>query len=343
MGIGSSPGEIAPQVDQRLAKAHEELANVRAELENERATRRALELQLTPLRYRIADAFNRFLKRRVPPLHRMAKFVTVSCVRWWQQGRKAKPAQLVRAGENSLTNAHPQQAMPSTIPMPPIKLRTIVGPTDPVFYDNPGGDFIYPSVPPHLYESVFDFGCGCGRVARQLMLQRESPRRYLGIDANREMVEWCQHNLTPLNPAFHFEHHDVFSKTCAPENSPNRTLPICAPDGAFSLIIAHSIFTHLLQDQTEFYLRELRRLLRPDGMIRSTWFFFYRQDFPVLADHQNTLFVNENDPAQAVYYDYGYFLREVASTALRPAYFIPPQVKNFQWEVFLVGISSPGR
>ena len=230
------------------------------------------------------------------------------------------------------------ESRPAHIPVPPFHLRQLVGLTEEAFYDNPTGDFVYPNIPSDLYESVFDFGCGCGRVARQLMLQRVPPKCYMGIDINRKMIESCQQNLTPANPAFRFKHHDVYSISLAPDNSANRTLPIPAADSSFSLAIAHSVFTHMLQDQSEFYLRELQRIIQPDGMIRSTWFFFYKQDFPVLAQHQNTLLVNEVDPTQAVFYDHNYFLSTVAAAGLRPLSFTPPQVKNFQWEVWLTRI-----
>jgi len=36
----------------------------------------------------------------------------------------------------------------------------------------------FPFVDPALYRSVFDFGCGCGRVARQLLVQEPSPEQY---------------------------------------------------------------------------------------------------------------------------------------------------------------------
>jgi hypothetical protein len=149
------------------------------------------------------------------------------------------------------------------------------------------------------------------------------------------MIEWCQGNLTPLNPAFQFMHHDVYSLSLAPENSPRRTLPIPAADSSFTLVIAYSVFTHLLQEQTRFYLRELRRVMRSDGILYSTWFFFYRQDFPVLAEYQNTLFVNEIDPTQAVYYDYNWFLSAANTAGLHPKSFIPPTTKNFQWCVLM--------
>jgi hypothetical protein len=39
---------------------------------------------------------------------------------------------------------------------------------------------------------------------------------------------------------------------------------------------AHSVFTHLIQGQTEHYLHEVARIRRPDGFFRSTWLFFER-------------------------------------------------------------------
>ena len=61
------------------------------------------------------------------------------------------------------------------LPMPPLEMRELVGPTDEAAFDNPDGRLLYAFLPVEAYESVFDFGCGCGRVARQLVQQH--PRR----------------------------------------------------------------------------------------------------------------------------------------------------------------------
>jgi SAM-dependent methyltransferase len=106
--------------------------------------------------------------------------------------------------------------MPSVnIPMPPLEMRRMVGPTDPEDFDNPSGEPIYAGfgLPLDAYDSVFDFGCGCGRVARQLLQQNPRPRRYVGIDAHRGMIDWCRENLSPIDPNFQFFHHDVMMFT----------------------------------------------------------------------------------------------------------------------------------
>ena len=162
------------------------------------------------------------------------------------------------------------------VPMPPIDLRRMVGPTDPEAFDNPSGQPIYSQfgLPLSAYESVFDFGCGCGRIARQLLQQNPRPRRYIGIDIHSGMIEWCQRNLTPIDPHFQFFHHDVYSPGYSPRNSLQLAQPFPSGDGEVTLFFASSVFTHLLKRQTEYYLHELVRVLNPQGVAFTTWFFF---------------------------------------------------------------------
>jgi SAM-dependent methyltransferase len=167
------------------------------------------------------------------------------------------------------------------IPMPPLELRQIVGPTDPEDFDNPRGEPIYDGfgVPVDAYEAVFDFGCGCGREARRLLQQNPRPRRYVGVDAHKTLIHWCQRNLSPISPDFQFLHHDVYSPLYSTENKLQLTEPFPVGDREFSLIVAISIFTHLCLQQTEYYLAEITRILKPRGVALTTWFFFDRASF----------------------------------------------------------------
>jgi SAM-dependent methyltransferase len=81
--------------------------------------------------------------------------------------------------------------------MPPPELRDLIGAPEPERYDNPTRGPVYAYLPAAAYTSVLDFGCGCGRVARQLIQQDPAPTRYLGIDLHRGMVAWCQRELAP--------------------------------------------------------------------------------------------------------------------------------------------------
>jgi SAM-dependent methyltransferase len=210
-------------------------------------------------------------------------------------------------------------------------MRSLVGLADPSAYDNPTGALVYPTLPPEAFEAVFDFGCGCGRVARQLIQQDPRPERYLGIDIHRGMIEWCRSNLTPAAPDFEFQHHDVFSAGLNPGDDKPSALPFPAEDDAFTLVNAHSVFTHLTQDQTEHYLREVARILRPDGFFRSTWFFFEKTDFPFMQEWMNALYINLVDPSSAVVYDRSYVRRLTSELGLALVGVDRPLVRGFQW------------
>ena len=98
------------------------------------------------------------------------------------------------------------------LPLPPIELMRSVGPTDPAWYDNPDHRGALDHYGVELNDTrVLDFGCGCGRLARQLMLQRHPPADYLGLDLNRAAIDWCGQNLASHAFGFHFRHLDIFN------------------------------------------------------------------------------------------------------------------------------------
>src|SRR4029450_9533168 len=123
---------------------------------------------------------------------------------------------------------------------------------------------VFDAVAPGAYAAVLDFGCGCGRVARQLIQQRPAPGRYLGFDRHAGMVDWCRAHLAPAAPGFEFQHHNVLHPYLNPGGAPGH-LPFPGENEAFTLVVAWSVFTHLLEEDAEFYLREVGRVLSPAG------------------------------------------------------------------------------
>lgn len=222
--------------------------------------------------------------------------------------------------------------MPATLPLPPPEMRALVGPTDPAEFDNPSGAPVFGDLPAAVYESVLDLGSGCGRLARRLMQQRPVPKQYLGVDLHAGMVRWCVTNLTAANRNFRFVHHDVHNLGLNPAGAPpHEPRPLPTSDHSATLIIAWSVFTHLLEMQIPHYLRECARILRPGGVIRSTWFLFDKRYFPMMQAFQNTLYINHTDPTNAVIVDRNWLLSQLDACGLMVQESRPPEIRGFQW------------
>lgn len=220
------------------------------------------------------------------------------------------------------------------LPLPPLEFRHLVGPTDPAAFDAPSVNLQLAQLPPDVFASVFDFGCGCGRIARQLMLSGRLPLRYLGVDPHKGMIDWCRANISARAPQFQFRHHDVFQEFMNPGGTFD-PVPLPAAAGSVTLFLAWSVFTHLLPPDAEYYLRELARVLTPNGVAVTTWFLFDKRDFPMMQEFQHALYISDFDPTNAVIFDRQWLEQTIASAGLTIESRTEPAVRGHQWAMHL--------
>lgn len=97
------------------------------------------------------------------------------------------------------------------------------------------------------YESILDFGCGCGRLARMF---KGHPHQIAGCDIDARHVEWVNANLD-------------FMDAKVSKVSP----PIPYFDNEFEAVISISIFSHLTEKSQDQFLAELHRVCRPGGFL----------------------------------------------------------------------------
>jgi SAM-dependent methyltransferase len=217
------------------------------------------------------------------------------------------------------------------LPVPPLELRELVGPTDPGVFDNPTGAPIFDGLPERAWRSYLDFGCGCGRSARRLAQQHPRPERYLGIDLHAGMIRWCQDHLRV--PGFRFEHQDVFNAGFNPDRTKPWVAALPVEDNSVSLIEATSVFTHLVEGQAEFYLDEIARVLTDDGLLQATFFLFDKAGFPFMQDNQNALYINHADPTNAVVFDWAFVRAAMAERGLVLVAANAPEMRGYHWRL----------
>jgi len=99
---------------------------------------------------------------------------------------------------------------------------------------------------------VLDWGCGCGAIS-SLLLRHHPGVRLEACDVDPRGVEWCRANL----PQGRF-----LVVGARP--------PLPYEDASFDLVVASSVFTHLRLDDQRLWLAELRRVLRPGGLMLAS-------------------------------------------------------------------------
>jgi len=157
-------------------------------------------------------------------------------------------------------------------PLPPDNLRVGVGPGDYWHHGEWTVGLIEQLVGVQRDDAVLDLGCGLGRIAWPLSHRLGWRGRYVGLDAAHVYIEWCEKHLD-LPRRFTFVHADLRTGAYNVEGAIDpASWRFPWGDRTFSLVIATSLFTHLLPDACDHYLREIARTLRPDGRLFSSFF-----------------------------------------------------------------------
>ena len=101
---------------------------------------------------------------------------------------------------------------------------------------------------------VLEWGCGPGRLIRhmpELLCGRVGT--IVGTDYNPATIDWCTHQL----PGIVFALNELMP-------------PLPFPDDHFDAAYNFSVFTHLSQEAQLAWAAELRRVLKPGGVLLST-------------------------------------------------------------------------
>lgn len=175
-------------------------------------------------------------------------------------------------------------------PLTPPKGRIFFGGGD---FDKIGEEyFLYfvdlGGLKPH--ERVLDVGCGIGRMAVPLTRYLSANGSYEGFDVFLEGIRWCRKNIAPKYPNFRFQVADIKNKEYNPSGrfaASEYTFPY--EDASFDFVLLTSVFTHLLPEELENYLSEIRRVLAPNGRCLATFFLLNDESLEAIRSGASTI------------------------------------------------------
>ena len=147
----------------------------------------------------------------------------------------------------------------ASLPLPPdhLQVRQVGGAWGAAFYregrvilSQVEAAFAQAGKPLGEARAILDFGCGCGRVLAGFA---DLPHRgeLWGCDIDAEAIVWDCANLAPL-AAFRVN---------------GAMPPTSFAQGEFDAVYSVSVFTHLPEEMQFAWLSELRRIVRPGGVV----------------------------------------------------------------------------
>lgn len=99
---------------------------------------------------------------------------------------------------------------------------------------------------------VLEWGCGVARLTRHLAMLPDVGT-LTGADVNAEMISWNRRHIKGV-VFFDVDHEP----------------PMAFSAESFNLVLAVSVLTHIPGNRHEFWLEEIRRILRPGGILLFT-------------------------------------------------------------------------
>jgi SAM-dependent methyltransferase len=119
---------------------------------------------------------------------------------------------------------------------------------------------------------VLDVGCGFGRLAVGLADYLNADGSYDGFDIVPEAVNWCAANIRGQYGNIRFQHADIYSKEYNQHGrikAHKYRFPF--EDETFDIVALVSIFAHLSPAESDNYVGEISRVLKPKGRCFATY------------------------------------------------------------------------
>ena len=147
---------------------------------------------------------------------------------------------------------------------------------------------------------IWDVGCGCALL--ELALETAGWRGALvGTDIHAPSIRWAEKTIASRVPAFTFIHADIHNTAYWPNGklSAEKWLADFEETG-FDIIVAKSLFTHMMPHELGTYFDALGRKLTPTGKALLTFFLLDERPGDGLGKADIAFMFPESDAVYAV-------------------------------------------
>ena len=121
--------------------------------------------------------------------------------------------------------------------------------------------------------NVLDVGSGVGRFGIMMSQFLNEKGSYTGFDVDEKRIAWCQQEITSRHPNIRFDYYDLHNGMYGRGGSSDSSEFVFPyADNSFDFVYLFSVFTHMLPKDVSNYLKQIHRVLRPNGKVWITYF-----------------------------------------------------------------------
>jgi len=178
---------------------------------------------------------------------------------------------------------------------------------------------------PEPDDDVLDVGCGPGAMAGELARRIGPGAHYVGFDVHAPSIRWCRGRFGS-DPRLSFVLAPIASPYGSRRGEPATSYRFPMEDAGAGLVLAKSVFTHLLEPEARHYLAECRRAVKPGRAAIVTALLFdgqapgadlARQAFPFGDAAGHVRWRRSLRPTAAVAYERLFFFAMIEEAGLR--------------------------
>jgi SAM-dependent methyltransferase len=180
-------------------------------------------------------------------------------------------------------------------------------------------------------DQVLDVGCGPGAMVPGLRARIGPAGSYVGFDVHGPSIRWCRRRYSKESGC-RFERARIASPYASGRGGSVEGYSFPVADARADFVLAKSVFTHLTSVESQRYLAEIRRVLRPGRPAVLTAFLFDRESrtgsgrsrfFRSAGSTGSVRWRSPLRPQSAVAYERDYFFALVEGAGLRVQWLSP--------------------
>jgi len=121
---------------------------------------------------------------------------------------------------------------------------------------------------------ILDIGSGIGRTAIALTTYLNKNARYEGFDVVKFGIDWSNSKIKKDFSNFNFKYIPLFNDLYNNDVLKADEFTFPYENDFFDKTFSFSVFTHMQIDEIQHYFSEISRVLKPNGMVFSTFFLY---------------------------------------------------------------------